>query len=129
MILVQKPTQFPTPPHHRRHPSAPIVVQPTRTPGLLSLSMAKPTPSKQQQQPQQSQQRSYHRSPKSRPVATNRFPKPAQAEAEASARGVTDTITMSANKVQQPTPGPSPENNVRGRQQGLKPLKDKMTRR
>ncbi|KAF8069035.1 hypothetical protein FPV67DRAFT_1102404 [Lyophyllum atratum] len=58
MMLVQKQPIFslnhPSPAalHHRRHPSAPpavVVVQPTRTPGLLSLS--KPIP--QRQQPQQ----------------------------------------------------------------------------
>ncbi|EAU89461.2 hypothetical protein CC1G_07687 [Coprinopsis cinerea okayama7 len=44
MMLVHKPPSFniaPTVPHaHRRHPSAPpaVVVQPTKTPGLLSIS-------------------------------------------------------------------------------------------
>ncbi|TFK20903.1 hypothetical protein FA15DRAFT_707694 [Coprinopsis marcescibilis] len=44
MMLVHKPTTFniaPAVPHvHRRHPSAPptVVVQPTKTPGLLSIS-------------------------------------------------------------------------------------------
>lgn len=31
MMLVQKFTQFSTPPHHHRHRLVPIVVQPTRT--------------------------------------------------------------------------------------------------
>ncbi|KAJ4490207.1 hypothetical protein J3R30DRAFT_3693776 [Lentinula aciculospora] len=64
MILVHK-QQFPLSSpyaHHRRHPSAPpaVVVQPTKVPGLLSLS--KPV---QRQQPQQSRQRP---SPKSKQV-------------------------------------------------------------
>ncbi|KAF5379030.1 hypothetical protein D9615_006013 [Tricholomella constricta] len=56
MMLVQKQPNFslnssPSTFHHRRHPSAPpavVVVQPTRTPGLLSLS--KPQPHRQQPQ-------------------------------------------------------------------------------
>ncbi|KAL0067504.1 hypothetical protein AAF712_003562 [Marasmius tenuissimus] len=59
MILVHKAAAFPTSsPHniHRRHPSAPspVVVQPTRTPGLLTLSK----PLQQQQQPQPRQRQS-----------------------------------------------------------------------
>ncbi|KAJ6495353.1 hypothetical protein C8R45DRAFT_1094994 [Mycena sanguinolenta] len=63
--LAQSPQQFI---HHRRNPSAPVVhVQPTRTPGLLSLS--KP--------PRQAKA-----SPRPKPaVATQRSPKPAPAQA------------------------------------------------
>ncbi|KAF8918719.1 hypothetical protein CPB85DRAFT_1373749 [Mucidula mucida] len=56
MMLVQKPPHFNISPahfplQHRRHPSAPpaVLVQPTRTPGLLSLSK----PAQRVQQPQQ----------------------------------------------------------------------------
>jgi len=49
MLLVQKPPQPPfstlhSTHNHRRHPSAPpaVIVQPTRTPGLLSLSKPQP---------------------------------------------------------------------------------------
>ncbi|GLB42226.1 hypothetical protein LshimejAT787_1102410 [Lyophyllum shimeji] len=57
MMLVQKPPALslntsPATLHHRRHPSAPpavVVVQPTRTPGLLSIAK----PQQQRQQPQQ----------------------------------------------------------------------------
>ncbi|KAG6855385.1 hypothetical protein H0H87_003793 [Tephrocybe sp. NHM501043] len=50
MMLVQKPTAFPLP-THRRHPSSPaaVYVQPTQTPGLLSLS--KPLAAQQQRSP------------------------------------------------------------------------------
>ncbi|KAH9478466.1 hypothetical protein JR316_0008921 [Psilocybe cubensis] len=52
MMLVHKPQNIvlPSPASftHRRHPSAPVVVQPTRTPGLLSLSKpAKQSPHRQ----------------------------------------------------------------------------------
>ncbi|KAF9528594.1 hypothetical protein CPB83DRAFT_869382 [Crepidotus variabilis] len=59
MMLYQKPSPInmssPAQFSHRRHPSAPVVVvQPTRTPGLLSLSKpVRPTPPRQQ--PQQKQ--------------------------------------------------------------------------
>ncbi|EGO03924.1 hypothetical protein SERLA73DRAFT_84131 [Serpula lacrymans var. lacrymans S7.3] len=83
MMLVQKPPQLPfSPPSaHRRHPSAPpaVVVQPTRTPGILSLSKPlRPTPPRQlhQQQPQKQV-----RSPKPKPATPqHRSPRPAQAE-------------------------------------------------
>ncbi|KAF7344467.1 hypothetical protein MSAN_01928300 [Mycena sanguinolenta] len=63
--LAQSPQQYI---HHRRNPSAPVVhVQPTRTPGLLSLS--KP--------PRQAKA-----SPRPKPaVATHRSPKPSPAQA------------------------------------------------
>ncbi|KAJ7223739.1 hypothetical protein B0H12DRAFT_1078096 [Mycena haematopus] len=63
--LAQSPQQFL---HHRRNPSAPVVhVQPTRTPGLLTLSKP-PRPAKA--------------SPRPKPVhATQRSPKPAPAQA------------------------------------------------
>ena len=58
MLLIQKATAFPTTSLHgnvhRRHPSAPSpVVQPTRTPGLLTLS--KPLQQQQQPHPRQRQ--------------------------------------------------------------------------
>lgn len=116
MMLVQKPpssflpSSFPVHNlyHHRKNPSAPVVVQPTRTPGLLSLSMAKPAPTRQPQQQQR-----VNRSPKSKPataVSQNRSPRPAPAEA------------------QQPTPAPTPDKHVQAQAAAAKPAKDKMTR-
>lgn len=100
MILVPK-QQYPlsTPyAHHKRHPSAPpaVVVQPTKTPGLLSLS--KPV---QRQQPQQSRQRptakskqpQQTRSPRATPTPDASALKPSpeivlkKSPAEKSARG------------------------------------------
>jgi hypothetical protein len=130
MMLVQKPPNFPISlasahnhnHHHRRHPSAPPVVvpHPTRTPGLLSLSMAKPSPSRhlQQQKP--------HRSPKTKPIGPhNRSPKPAPAEAQQPQASEAET----PKEAQQPTPGPSPDK--RGRQQAhsKSAAKDKIARR
>jgi hypothetical protein len=123
MMLVQKAPNFPTSlpsthNHHRRHPSAPVVVHPTRTPGLLSLSMAKPTPSRHLQQQQRS-----NRTPKTKPAG--RSPKPTHAEAQQ----VNEAGTP--GKAQQPTSGSSPDKHVRGRQQAhSKPAaKDKISRR
>ncbi|KAF8800571.1 hypothetical protein BYT27DRAFT_7199698 [Phlegmacium glaucopus] len=68
MILVQKPLTL-TPVHiHRRHPSAPptVVVQPTRTPGLLTLSKP-PRPPLSQRQNQRQTPKSLPKS-KSTPV-------------------------------------------------------------
>ena len=49
--------------------------------------------------------------PKSKPIATNSSLKPTQAKAESSASEAMETIAVSANKVQQPMPGPSPDRN------------------
>ncbi|KDR80323.1 hypothetical protein GALMADRAFT_208439 [Galerina marginata CBS 339.88] len=58
-ILSAPPTTF----THRRHPSAPVVVQPTRTPGLLTLS--KPLKSTAQRQlPSRREPKTVSRAPK-----------------------------------------------------------------
>ncbi|KAA1472507.1 hypothetical protein DENSPDRAFT_850970 [Dentipellis sp. KUC8613] len=89
MIMVQKPIHLlSSPTAHRRHPSAPpaVLVQSTRTPGLLSLSKPQhPTAQRPQQyQPQQRSSRSAqkgkvggndHRSPQ--PVPAKAQPAPA----------------------------------------------------
>lgn len=126
MMLVQKPPNLPTTMHnhhyHRRFPSAPVVVHPTRTPGLLSLSLP-PKPASTRQQQHQSQQR--HRSPKSKPAGPhNRSPQPTPAEPQQ------NEAETSKKAQQQPTPASSPDKHVRGRQQ-QKPVavKDKIARR
>lgn len=116
-MLVQRPPSFPSSVahnvHHRRNPSAPVVVQPTRTPGLLSLSLAKPT---QPRQPQQQQRP--NRSPRSKPAAPhNRSPKPAPAEAQSSDK-----------TQQQPPAAPTPDKHVRVPSNAPKAGKDKMNR-
>ena len=83
MLLVQKPPTFNLAQtvsySHRRHPSAPpaVVVQPTRTPGLLSLSKP-PRPSPQRPLP--SQQRPAKPTPKSKPAPVARAPLLSSAE-------------------------------------------------
>jgi hypothetical protein len=83
MLLVQKPPTFNLAQtvsySHRRHPSAPpaVVVQPTRTPGLLSLSKP-PRPSPQRPLP--SQQRPTKPTPKSKPAPVARAPLLSSAE-------------------------------------------------
>lgn len=84
MLLVQKQPNFSLNPlpltyHHRRHPSAPpavVFVQPTRTPGLLSLSK----PQLQRYQPQQRTPRTpvLVKSTPAVPTATPLSPSPAQ---------------------------------------------------
>lgn len=74
MIMVQKPIHLLSSPttYHRRHPSAPptVQVQPTRIPGLLSLSKPSSiTPSRPQQ--------SHHHNRNPRPAHNNNKPKPA----------------------------------------------------
>jgi hypothetical protein len=76
MIMVQKPVHLLSSPstHHRRHPSAPpaVLVQPTRIPGLLSLSKpASATPPRSQQQQQHHQN---HQNRQSRPIHSKTKP-------------------------------------------------------
>ncbi|KAJ8521374.1 hypothetical protein ONZ45_g1907 [Pleurotus djamor] len=69
--------------HHRRHPSAPptVIVQPTRTPGLLSLSKP-PRPSPQRQHPQQQ-----HSNPRSQQRSSPKLSK-------SSATPITSTVAI-----------------------------------
>lgn len=61
IATISKPQHNPfssVPLAHRRHPSAPVVVQPTRTPGLLSIKPQKFTPRSQLPSAQRQHQRS-----------------------------------------------------------------------
>ncbi|KIJ61522.1 hypothetical protein HYDPIDRAFT_137432 [Hydnomerulius pinastri MD-312] len=89
MILAQKQILLPMSPPttHRRHPSAPpaVVVQPTKVPGILSISKPLRTSSPRQhyQQQPQGHQRQQHRSPKPKHLGPqNRTPQPQHAEAQ-----------------------------------------------
>src|ERR1700722_8339120 len=94
MMLVQKPPQIPSnPPYsHRRHPSAPpatVVVQATRTPGLLSLTKPpRSSPNRQQQlhiiQYQHSRQT---RTPKSKPPPQHKNTPPSSLSTDKNPRG------------------------------------------
>lgn len=107
MIMVHKAAQLPTPPafqqQHRRAPSAPAMsVQPTKTPGLLSLSKpAAPAKSQRQQ-----------RSPKLKAAQAAAVPQqrsPKQAPAQAHPVHAPTTTSPSAGS-------PTPEQRPRGRQ-------------
>ncbi|KAH7928578.1 hypothetical protein BV22DRAFT_192595 [Leucogyrophana mollusca] len=136
MILVHKPPQLPMSPPlaHRRHPSAPpaVVVQATKTPGILSLSkpLRTSSPRHHQQQQPQSHQLKQHRSPRPKQLAPQpRSPQPSHAEAqpaEDSTKPKPSATVVEKKSPSQPAT-PSPEKHVRGRQQA-KPPKDKTTR-
>ena len=111
MMLVQKPPNFNlSTPHfplqHRRHPSAPpaVLVQPTRTPGLLSLSK----PAQRVQQPQQRAKQS----PKPRQAAAARRSPQLSQTVAATQQQLKPSPEISAKK--QPSPSNTPER--RGRQ-------------
>ncbi|RXW18911.1 hypothetical protein EST38_g6944 [Candolleomyces aberdarensis] len=114
-MLVQKPVAFnlaPAPLHtHRRHPSAPpaVVVQPTRTPGLLSI--AKPQRTAPQKQLPSAQRR-------------NNAPKSKQAQVARAPALLNSAEIRPALAVLQPPASPTP---VRGRV-APKHAKDKANR-
>jgi hypothetical protein len=122
MMLFQKPPIFPLnpPSAHRRHPSAPpaVIVQPTRTPGLLSLTKPqRPSPHRHNHQPQQTNQQHRHsRTPKSKPVS-----RPDSLDSLNPPLAITE-------KKSSTLPHATPDKNARGRQQ-VKPAKDLTTRR
>jgi hypothetical protein len=121
-MLFQKPPIFPLnpPSAHRRHPSAPpaVIVQPTRTPGLLSLTKPqRPSPHRHNHQPQQTNQQHRHsRTPKSKPVS-----RPDSLDSLNPPLAITE-------KKSSTLPHATPDKNARGRQQ-VKPAKDLTTRR
>ncbi|KAF9457736.1 hypothetical protein BDZ94DRAFT_1313918 [Collybia nuda] len=113
MMLVQQQPGFPqgthsysSPFHHRRHPSAPpavVVVQPTRTPGLLSLS--KPLHHTQQPQ-QQQQQRPQRRSVQ--PATPSPVPRGRQREGKEAKEGKDKKSQARSTSRRQPHRQPSP---------------------
>lgn len=124
MMLVHKPHHAlalasPASYAHRRHPSAPVVVQPTRTPGLLSLSKpsppVRPSPSRQIQR----------QNP--RPVAhQKKDPKPSSV---VRAQGLTPSAEIAAaKKVSAPAAPATPSPQPRGRTQAKNSAKDKTAR-
>lgn len=115
MILVHKPqSHFPTFPAgqtltHRRHPSAPVpalvAVQPTRTPGLLSLSK----PQIQAQQKPRSSPKLKHKSPQPAHAVATLKPAPEIVEKQEVAK-----VSQSPKKRgRQPAPGPKPKSTPR----------------
>ncbi|KAI0718776.1 hypothetical protein C8T65DRAFT_570336 [Cerioporus squamosus] len=113
MIAVQKPpAMFSSPafrPAHARLPSAPVVVRPSHTPGVLNI--AKPAQSTPRLQHTQAQPRAPRASPKNKPQ--QRTPQPAQAQAAAVERSKAPSSAPA--KAEQPST--SPEKSTRGRKQ------------
>ena len=130
MILVHKPFPIssPAPAHfHRRMPSAPHVsVQPTRTPGLLSI-IPKQQPQRSSQ-PQRSQQRA---TPLKENQRQNRSPKPTGAKTqpgvlqEVIKLPVVESDKPKSAKSQSKNPSPTPEKSSTGRANQKRSPKDK----
>ena len=117
MIAVQKPPSlFPSPafrPMHARHPSAPVVVRPSHTPGVLNIAKpAQPTPRPQHAQ---AQPRAPRASPKSKPQ--QRSPQPSHAQAAT----VEKTKAPSSSPVKAEQPSTTTDKPTRGRKQHKQP--------
>ncbi|KAI0322936.1 hypothetical protein OF83DRAFT_275009 [Amylostereum chailletii] len=130
MIMVQKPVHLLSSPvvRHRRLPSAPpaVLIQPTRTPGLLSLSKpAQPLAPRSQQRQQQQRtprpQKSRGANPNPRsPQPSKPQSQPAEPSDEASSKVTTAVATSDAPlapKAKAQTSAPT-DNSPRGRQNG-----------
>ncbi|KAI0370608.1 hypothetical protein BV20DRAFT_1035821 [Pilatotrama ljubarskyi] len=119
MIAVQKPpTMFSSPtlrPTHSRHPSAPVVVRPSHTPGVLNIAKpAQPSPRAQHAQAQT-------RAPRSPPKAKQQQRSPQPAPAQVASVEKPKSSTTSPPKAEQPSA--AGDKSTRGRKQS-KQLKD-----
>ncbi|KAI0301611.1 hypothetical protein B0F90DRAFT_1718672 [Multifurca ochricompacta] len=144
MMMVQKPVHILTAPStHRRHPSAPpaVLVQPTRIPGLLSLSKPLAQPRYQQQQQQQHQHHQTHqnRNPRSahnkpKPVNNARqSPPPPPTATQPQHSEDLNKVFPTTRPISKPpaipiNPSPALERPPRGRQSS-KQIKDKLKTR
>lgn len=117
MIAVQKPPTMFTPPAlrptHSRHPSAPVVVRPSHTPGVLNI--AKPA----QSCPRPQQLQAQPRAPRASPKKQQRSPQPIHAQA--ASVEASKAPTTSPAKADQSSP--AGDKSTRGRKQN-KQLKD-----
>ncbi|KAI0763510.1 hypothetical protein BD413DRAFT_484059 [Trametes elegans] len=117
MIAVQKPPPMFNPPAlrptHSRHPSAPVVVRPSHTPGVLNIAKAAANPSPRPSH-SQAQPRASRASPKGK---QQRSPQPAQAQ----------LATVDKPKAPTPAPAkvdqssPAADKSSRGRKQSKQP--------
>ncbi|KAI0701049.1 hypothetical protein BC835DRAFT_295078 [Cytidiella melzeri] len=136
MLAVQKPpTFFPsTPaymhrPTHARHPSAPVLIRPTHTPGLLSISKPVQQPAKQQhpqhhsRAPKQSAKGKNQRSHQSAPAHT-----PSVEDDKKSPQPKPRFPPLTDKAAKSGTSAPSSEKPPRGRQPGKSAAKDKADR-
>lgn len=117
MIAVQKPpSMFSSPalrPTHSRHPSAPVVVRPSHTPGVLNISKAaQPFPRPQHVQ---AQPRASRASPKAKVQQRSPQPSPAQTASVEKPK----PSTTSPAKADQPSP--VGDKSSRGRKQSKQP--------
>jgi hypothetical protein len=133
MIMVQKPVHLLSSPttYHRRHPSAPptVQVQPTRIPGLLSLSKPSSiTPSRPQSHHNRHPRPAHNNKPK--PASTARQSLPPSTAAQPLLSDVTPVVAQLPIKPQPLPVAPSPaqEKALRGRQSS-KQNKDKPKQR
>ncbi|KAL7277188.1 hypothetical protein ACG7TL_009036 [Trametes sanguinea] len=117
MIAVQKPpSMFSSPmlrPTHSRNPSAPVVVRPSHTPGVLNIAKAaNPSPRPQHVQ---AQPRSSRASPKAKQQQRSPQPQPAQPASVEKPKA----STTSPAKADQPSP--AGDKAARGRKQNKQP--------
>ncbi|OSD05195.1 hypothetical protein PYCCODRAFT_1296900 [Trametes coccinea BRFM310] len=117
MIAVQKPpSMFSSPmlrPTHSRNPSAPVVVRPSHTPGVLNIAKAaNPSPRPQHVQ---AQPRSSRASPKAKQQQRSPQPQPAQPASVEKPKA----STTSPAKADQPSP--AVDKAARGRKQNKQP--------
>lgn len=138
MLAIQRPMALfsPSPAfsgrsNHSRNPSAPVVVRPTHTPGLLSLSKPAQQPANRQQQTQP-----YARAPRSATKGKQQRssqPAPVQSrpvedlKKSSEAKPRTDSSSPKAPK--SVTAVPPSEKSIRGRQASKPAAKDKADRR
>ena len=130
MILVHKPLHIssPNPAHfHRRLSSAPHVsVQPTRTPGLLSI-----IPKQQPHRPSQQQRSQQRVTPLKENQRHNRSPKPANPKAQSvdlqEVIKVVESDKPKSVKVQSKNPLSTPDKSSSGRNSQKRSPKDKAT--
>jgi hypothetical protein len=119
MLLARNPVPFPMSPptSHRRHPSAPpaVVVQPTKVPGILSISRPLRAESPRQLHPH-GHPRQSHRSPKPKhALPHNRTPQPAQGDSGKPAQEKDVTLPPVIEKPSAQPPTPIPDKLPRGR--------------
>jgi hypothetical protein len=137
MIMVQKPVHLLSPTtYHRRHPSAPptVLVQPTRIPGLLSLS--KPpsaTPSRPQQHHNRHPRPSHNNKPKPASTARQSLPPTTAAQPQPLLPDDSHNLPFVTHLPIKPqpfpvTPSPAQDKSLRGRQSS-KQSRDKPTLR
>ena len=135
MMMVQKPVHLlSTPTYHRRHPSAPptVLVQPTRIPGLLSLSKpSSVTPPRPQQHHNRHPRQTNSNKPK--PASTARQSLPPTTAAKPLPSDDSNSPPSVAHLPVKPqpfpvTPSPAQEKSLRGRQNS-KQSRDKPTPR